>query len=901
MSRRTLFVLSLASCLTTLGGGFTTLLQAGDEFRSSFTEQPDRRWVGPDFLANRLQDWRVTDGWLTCTEGRANTPMRTCGLLTREIDPSLGGFTIQTELRATAAGPRTLEEHAGFLFGIGGPEVDPKIRALVQGVPAKDGGILAIVDGHGQVAFRSFTERPGKVGFWSIDGALPPAACRMLEPARRSGPGFADNQRTTPLVLELTVTIDPDGTATALLRALANGVDEISRAEVSGLSLDRVDGSISLVSHRGPASRGHAFRKVQLSGSAVVSRPERAFGPVLGVLYTVHDNVLKLTAQLPPLGEKDPLTAELQIPGTRGKWQTVAIADRRPLADTCTFRLDPYLPIVETPFRVVVGLAVCEGDPTLFAFDGVIRREPGREDPLTLALISCVKNYTGDLAWNGDRIWFPHADVATQILAQAPDLFLCAGDQIYEGDLSGAVLRPDDAMILDYQTKWHRWLWSFGAITRVTPTVVIPDDHDVYHGNLWGAANISAPANAGLTRQDAGGYKLAAELVNAIHATQTSHLPDAIDPEPIAGGISVYHTRLEYAGVSLAIVDDRMWKSAPSVTLPEANIVNGWAKNPDFDWVKDGDPRGAELLGARQEQFLADWAVDYSSGAGLKVLLSQSVFANVATLPAPANSDAVVPALPVPKQGEYPEGEIPVADADSNGWPRSARNRAVSILTRGSALHLTGDQHLASVIRYGVETPGDAGWCFGGPSVANTWPRRWFPSVAGKRPEPGAPSYTGDFFDGFGNPMRVVAVANPVQTGRRPGRLHDRVPGFGLVRLDRAASKITLECWPRGIDLLDPAAEQYPGWPITIDTRTLDGRAPWGHLPTVTSPPQAPPQVVRVRVESTGEILSARRLSRGETWAPPVYAPGIYIVEIGDGDGPWQVRRGQRAMPVLRR
>ena len=36
-------------------------------------------------------------------------------------------------------------------------------------------------------------------------------------------------------------------------------------------------------------------------------------------------------------------------------------------------------------------------------------------------------------------------------------------------------------------------------------------------------------------------------------------------------------------GVSFAVVEDRKWKSAPEVMLPDAQIVNGWSRNPDCD------------------------------------------------------------------------------------------------------------------------------------------------------------------------------------------------------------------------------------------------------------------------------------------------------------------------------
>ena len=69
---------------------------------------------------------------------------------------------------------------------------------------------------------------------------------------------------------------------------------------------------------------------------------------------------------------------------------------------------------------------------------------------------------------------------------------------------------------------------------------------------------------------------------------------------------------------------------------------------------------------------------------------------------------------------------------------------------------------------YGVDGWRNAGFAFCSPAIANTWPRRWFPPAPGENREPGAPDYTGDFLDGFGNHMTVWAVANPLKSGREP-------------------------------------------------------------------------------------------------------------------------------------
>ena len=93
-----------------------------------------------------------------------------------------------------------------------------------------------------------------------------------------------------------------------------------------------------------------------------------------------------------------------------------------------------------------------------------------------------------------------------------------SGDQVYEGDLTGGVWRPLDKALLDYLDKWYRWCWAFGDLARDIPCICIPDDHDVYHGNLWG--------DGGHATDDfgKGGYYMPAEFVKMVGTFGGSYL-----------------------------------------------------------------------------------------------------------------------------------------------------------------------------------------------------------------------------------------------------------------------------------------------------------------------------------------------------------------------------------------
>ena len=129
--------------------------------------------------------------------------------------------------------------------------------------------------------------------------------------------------------------------------------------------------------------------------------------------------------------------------------------------------------------------------------------------------------------------------------------------------------------------------------------------------------------------------------------------------------------------------------------------------------------KGAELLGARQMRFLERWANDSRGDVWMKAVVSQTLFANVATLPKGSRADEITTKLPIQPPGGYAEGEAPVQDHDSNGWPQTPRLAALRLMRKAGAIHIAGDQHLGSTIQYGIDTFRDGPFAICVPSVAN--------------------------------------------------------------------------------------------------------------------------------------------------------------------------------------
>lgn len=589
------------------------------------------------------------------------------------------------------------------------------------------------------------------------------------------------------------------------------GSDDRMRARVvrERVPPGELTGNVALVSHfETGGGEGASFSHWRIAGSKLSVDDDIGFGPIAFAQYTLHHQTLKLTAQLAPVDAIEGVDVSLECE-TDGAWRRCARAEIDPRSRTARFRIEAWEHERDVPYRVRLSIPV-DGERRDFFYAGTVAKPPASGEALRVAVFSC----------NADH-GFPDTEVVEHASRHRPHLAVFLGDQFYESTGGfGIQTSPLDEAVLDVLHKWLMFGWSYRDLFRHIPNATIPDDHDVYHGNIWGEAGKRAPTEEGwgFVAQDQGGFKMPPEWVGAVQTMQTSHLPDAFDPKPVRQGIGVYYTQWDYGGVSFAILEDRKFKSAPGNVLPpEAQVVNGWIQNPDFDVREHRDLSGAELLGERQMTFLDAWSRDWSDGVTMKAVLSQTNFAAVHTVPESATSDGVIPDLPMPEPGDYVEGDKCAVDLDSNGWPQSERDAVLRLFRRCSAFHIAGDQHLATVVRHGIDEFDDAGFTFTGPALNNIWPRRWWPPVALREGAlPGSPDYCGRFVDGFGNRVTVHASANPRHTGLEPSIIRDRVTGYGIVAFDTSEKTIRIECWPRHADPRDGDSGQYEGWPLTI-------------------------------------------------------------------------------------
>lgn len=821
-----------------------TSLQSAD-YQLEVPKNVSRPWIAPEIWTTPLMDWRLDSGRIELIQGGRGHDLQ---LLTHQMKPGNGSFKMSVRTGALRDHSREPGTGAvGFRFAVTGA-MPEEYRSNLFGSTGVNAGLT--------------TE-----GRLFINGNISPETLEA---------DLLDDVR-----LEIEVDCQGAQAAVTLTAKAGLGSDDIVGEFSAKVKSDPLIGNIGLfagpIDAKGQSSASRRagengdyrfwFNDWKVSGKKIAAKADQRFGPLLWSQYTTHENIMKMTAHLAPVGKGENKVVVLSLK-QNGKWNPVRRSAIDPLSRTAHFRIDAWDSSKDIDYRLSFDYATAQGVKTDH-WDGRIRRDPIDQKEITLAALSCMVDYA-----------FPNQYISESVKAQNPDLVFFAGDQIYESVAGYNVVRTPTInevprAALNYLPKYWLFGWSFRDVLKDRPSVIIPDDHDVYHGNIWGNGGMAMPKEA-KTTSSFGGYNMHPTWVNMVHRTQVSHLPDPFDPTPIKQGITVYYTELNVGGVSFAILADRMFKSAPGDALDEPVGGQGridHVKDPSYDTLKLDKP-GLKLLGDRQLAFLDTWNADWT-GDKMKAVLSQTPLGSVATT-----------------HGGL-DGRL-AADLDSNGWPQSGRNRALESIRRAHALMIHGDQHVGTLTHQGVDDWNDSGWSFAPPGIANGYKRLWDPLEPGKNRQPGAPEYTGEFLDGFKNKVNVRAVNNRPDTinpnfefgdDTMLTRLQGTGSGYGIVRFNTETFESTVENWGPDTNWTPKKNRgQYLGWPHTIPAGDQYGRKASAHLPVVKVPGKSSDKAnAQVLNETTGEIEYTLPASGGDSLKLKVFdKSATYTVRLRD-------------------
>lgn len=738
-----------------------------------------REWVGPEFMTNPLMNWRLNNGRIENTHGGWVNEVHT---LTHQLKAGDGTFKMSVRIGSLSQGQGHKEvAFVGFKVGAVGHR-NHYLSNVLHGL-------------QNGFATELMKEPPIPVGITS-EGQL-------VIGAQLTKPELNPSQMSDAL-LEVEV-VYKNERADIGLKVLHSG--KVVAALKHKIQHQSLSGNAALACHglNPPANKNKAvgvvdharfwFSDWKAGGNKFSINKGQTLGPILWSQYTLHKKTLKMMAFFVPMGEQENNEAELQVQ-SGSSWETIATATIEPLSNSALFRVENWNDQIDRNYRVTYRWNDVQGE-SLAEWRGTVRKDPLDKETIVLAGLSCS---------NSDL--FPNRFLTENLMAQNPDLVFFSGDQIYEANGGYGVVEAKTKQdvpraALNYLGKFWLSILGFRDLLKDRPTVMTPDDHDLYSNDLWGKGGINMDEHRCF-----GGYGMHADWVNMVEYTQMGNRPDPYDPTPIAQGIKSYTTALNVGGVGFALINDRKFKSAPGDVIDEMAPLfeaRGERNIPLIDTINEEDfdtntlNRGdLNLLGEMQLRFLSNWAKDSTI---LKAVLHQSPFCQ--------------------------PHHLMVADMDSNGWPQSGRNRALEVIREANAVMIAGDLHFATLVQQGIDDWDDAGWSFTLPSVSSQTHRAWRPKSVGKNHVKGMPKFTGQHLDGWNNKITVWAAANPGEFSTEDNYqgdgqatlqyLRESAQGYGIVRFHKSTESVTFESWPvygefKGVDKHD----QHPGFPKTV-------------------------------------------------------------------------------------
>ncbi len=722
-----------------------------------FNKTIDGHWLEPSLWSNPLQDWKIEDGKAHC---EVSGNVREICILNKEVNEKTGFIEIEYEFQTLFKEELGLKKDYSFIgFEIGKKD-------LFEGYQA------AAVFGLGL-----------KIGL-NLNGEL------FIDKQKKKA--ISDFPKPdTHYKIRLNILKDVDATTISL--SLYQNGEEVSYLE-ERFSIDVLHGQISLMAHlikdemplEGIRERSLSIDNLSIKSSESFHFAERQFGPIVFSKYLVQPDRLKLSVQFVPRIDLS-RSVSLEIK-QNNQWTKIADANISEENYNTLFDI-PYQKNETFPYRISYTF-----ENNIYFDEGIIKPYCQKKDSLVLGGISCIYHYG-----------FPHKDIIENVKSHQPDLLFFAGDQIYETGLEYGLLDhrfPESLSRLDYFYKWFQFGWAFKDLLQHYPSILLTDDHDVFQPNLWGALGQELNKEEKKEARH-GGYLLSSDFVNMTESTQTNHLPEtkgqAVD------GINTYYTNYEFGGIDFAILEDRKFKSAP----PKYKNLPKIADSKNYQLVKEKakqlDKEKLELLGSQQENFLNKWSENWSTNTWLKVVLSQTPLTQI-------HQDH---SRVIPERNQYPQTTY-AWDFDTNGWPQSKRNKTLEILKKCAAFHICGDQHLGMSFQYGIDKWKDAVNGISIPAASNTYARSWFPPDYQKKKKI-ADRPIGNFKDSFNNYFTVKAVFNPKQYNFKPSKLHNKAPGYAIIKFFQATQNIESSVYKRGYGLNSEYNNKpMRGWPVKV-------------------------------------------------------------------------------------
>ncbi len=802
---------------------------------SQWDEAPQRVWVGADYWANRLQDWRLRKGRLECIDN--SRPLRTVHLLTRTLDKGNRSFTLSAQTGTLSESARRTDAWAGFLLGAGDLKDDYRMRSLIHQAHGRNGGLMVGINGKGEIVAIDNANQRQHIGLERekhfYPEGIPPEGVELNLLARE---------------------VDERYKLTLWAKDVRDG-STIDSAYIKGIFPERMQGNIALAAHISEHSHKKSFwfKNWKMQGGKLSKHDNHRFGPVLGVHYTLHRDTLRLTAQMPPLSRNNlhPLRLEIRKKGSN-KWHEAAKTKITTPGWMAKFKVPGWQRDTTWKYRLTYPMK--ENDAT-HPYNGTIRKEPEKEVVLSTIDAPEVIKKTIDSTtdFTNKNLWLPHRLNIRNILGKKPDLLAYTGSRIFRN--SPTRFKPDsnglsDQLYLDYLYKWSLICWLHGPLTRNIPSLVMPETPD----------------------------SLPAHFINMAVKTQTAHMPPSYNPQPDMRGIEPWYTRLVIGGVDLALVeDDLMQPDTLTTGIGQKINSSGIAKR------------------TRQLRFLEEWTNKWH-GVDIKaVVTNTSSIQHITQPPAPSGQKEKVSST----AGQGEEKPQPVLQLNKKASHITSKQvkEVLSQVRKSHALVIKGGSRMPYLIHHGIDDWEDAGYEFGFPPWSQAAPPQ--STEMAMQNKSITDSVLNDsltlpakFRDPHGHPVMLKTLTKgsdrkktggPRQKGfgrenHDTSYLSGMAPGFGIVRFNTRDQEVSLSVWPADVDPQN--AQPLPGWPVDLSVQENYIDNPHSHLPEIIAKGLEAKPVYKLYHYNQPGLIYARR-AKDTVFRPPVFEESIFTLVVG--------------------
>ncbi|MDH5380697.1 MAG: twin-arginine translocation pathway signal protein, partial [Cyclobacteriaceae bacterium] len=352
-----------------------------NKFETQWKNWPNMEWIGPEFWGNRLQDWVIENGKAVC---RVSEPNRNLQILIAQANKLIKPYKIKTQIQILNRNQENpLLNQVGFMIGAKGRFENYQSSAVFGK------GLIAGVN---------------MEGFPFIGDEIHESKIDL----------------NNPIDLQLEVVPKEDQFKIRLSISTSTTKEiELSFESKKTYSNEEVTGNLALYSHFEKSEMPSvSFSYFTLEGEKLTIRPSQTFGPICFAQYTLHNNILKLNAQLAPLEKIEGHKAELQF--FRGNWSTEQTVTIHPMARIAAFRIENFSEETDLKYRIKLTIPLATKTEEYF-YEGTIHIAPSNLNNLKTAVFSC----------NADH-GFPDQEIPENVLKHKPDLALFLGDQFYE-------------------------------------------------------------------------------------------------------------------------------------------------------------------------------------------------------------------------------------------------------------------------------------------------------------------------------------------------------------------------------------------------------------------------------------------------------------------------------------